>query len=67
MDQSGMKSTLMVVKWIQALRWQRQSNEIIEIEINEKMRKSGFDKQQIKDTFINVQTVLEKRTAEPDK
>ena len=45
MNQSGMKSTLVVVEWIQALRWQRQSDEIIEIKINEKMKKSDFNKQ----------------------
>ena len=59
-----MKFTLAVVKWIQALKQQRQSDEAIEIEINEKMRKNDFDEQQIKDTFINAQIILKKRTAE---
>ena len=54
MDQSKMKSILMIVEQIQALRQQRQSDEIIKIEINKKMRKNGFNKQQIKDTFINA-------------
>ena len=49
-----MKSTLTVVEQIQALRQQGQSDEVIKIEINEKMKKSGFNKQQIKDTFINT-------------
>ena len=40
-----MKSTLAVVEQIWALRWQGQSDEVIEIEINEKMKKSNFDKQ----------------------
>ena len=54
MNQSRMKSTLAVVEQIQALRWQRQSNEVIEMKINEKMKKNGFDEQQIKDIFINA-------------
>ena len=54
MNQSGMKSTLAVVEWIWALRQQRQSNEAIKIKINKEMRKNDFDKQQIKNTFINV-------------
>ena len=54
MDQSGMKSTLVVVEWIWALRWQGQSDEAIKIKINKKMRKSDFDEQQIKNTFINI-------------
>ena len=49
-----MKSTLMVVKWIQALRQQGQLNKIIKIEINEEMRKSDFNEQQIKNVFINA-------------
>ena len=49
-----MKSTLAVVEQIQALRQQRQSDKVIKIEINKKMRKSDFNKQQIKDTFINT-------------
>ena len=61
-----MKSTLVVVKQIQALRWQGQSDKVIKIEINEKMRKSNFNEQQIKDTFIDAYTVLEKETAESD-
>ena len=56
-----MKSTLVVVEWIQVLRQQRQSDKIIEIEINEKMRKSDFNEQQIKNMFINAQTVLKKK------
>ena len=39
-----MKSTLAVVEQIQALRWQEQSNKVIKIEINEEIRKSGFNK-----------------------
>ena len=62
-----MKSTLAVVKQIQALRQQRQLNEAIEIEINEEMRKSDFDEQQIKNMFINAQIILKKETAESDK
>ena len=67
MNQSGMKSTLAVVEWIWALRWQGQSDKAIEVEISEEMRKSGFNKQQIKDVFIDAQTVLKKETAEPDR
>ena len=67
MDQSRMKSTLTVVEQIQALRQQRQSDKVIEIEINEEMRKSGFNEQQIKDTFINAQIILKKEIAESDK
>ena len=62
-----MKSTLAVVEWIWALRQQGQSDEAIEIEINEEIRKNGFNEQQIKDTFINAQIILEKGTAEPDR
>ena len=62
-----MKSTLMIVEQIQTLRWQRQSDEIIQIEINEEMRKSDFNKQQIKDVFIDAQIILKKETAESDK
>ena len=40
-----MKSTLMVVEWIWALRQQGQSDKAIEIEINKEMRKSDFDEQ----------------------
>ena len=40
-----MKSTLAVVKYIQALRQQKQLNKVIKIEINGKMRKSGFNEQ----------------------
>ena len=54
MDQSRMKSTLMVVEQIQALRQQRQSDKVIEIEINEEIRKNDFNEQQIKNMFINV-------------
>ena len=54
MNQSGMKSTLAVVEQIWALKQQRQSDKAIEIKINEKMRKSNFNKQQIKNTFINA-------------
>ena len=54
MNQSRMKSTLAVVKWIQALRWQRQSDEIIKIKINKEMRKSNFNEQQIIDISINA-------------
>ena len=57
----------MVVEWIQALKWQRQSNEAIEIEINKEMRKNNFNEQQIKNVFINAQIILKKRTAESDK
>ena len=62
-----MKFTLMVVERIWALRWQGQSDEVIEIEINEEMRKNGFDEQQIKNMFINAQIILEKGTAESDR
>ena len=31
------------------------------------MKKSGFNEQQIKDTFINTQIVLEKKTTESNK
>ena len=31
------------------------------------MRKNNFNKQQIKNVFINTQTVLKKETAESDK
>ena len=55
-----MKSTLMIVEQIWALRWQRQSDEIIKIEINKEMKKNDFDEQQIKNVFINAQTVLKK-------
>ena len=54
MDQSEIKSTMAVVEWIQALKWQRQLNEVIKIEISKEMRKSDFNEQQIKDVFINV-------------
>ena len=54
MNQSGMKSTLAVVEQIQALRWQRQSDKVIKIEINKEMRKNDFNKQQIKNVFINA-------------
>ena len=67
MDQSRMKSTLAVVEQIWALRQQGQSDEVIEIKINEKMKKNGFNEQQIKDVFINAQTVLKKETAESDR
>ena len=67
MDQSRMKSILAVVEWIWALRQQGQSDEAIEIEINEEMRKSDFNEQQIKNVFINAQTVLEKGIAESDR
>ena len=56
-----MKSILTVVEWIQALRQQRQSDEIIEIKINKKIKKSNFNEQQIKDTFINAQIILKKK------
>ena len=49
-----MKSTLVIVEWIQALRQQKQSDKTIEIEINKKMKKSDFNEQQIKNTFINA-------------
>ena len=49
-----MKFTLAVVEQIQAFKWQRQLNKVIKIEINEEIRKSDFNKQQIKDTFINA-------------
>ena len=49
-----MKSTLMIVEQIQALKQQRQSNKAIKIEINKKMKKSNFNEQQIKNIFINV-------------
>ena len=39
---------------IQTFRWQRQLNKVIKIEINKKMKKNGFDEQQIKNVFINV-------------
>ena len=67
MNQNRMKSTLAVVEQIQALRQQRQSDKIIEIEINEKIRKSDFNEQQIKDTFIDAQIILKKETAESDR
>ena len=67
MNQSRMKSILAVMEWIWALRQQEQSDEAIEIEINKKMRKSDFDKQQIKNMFINAQTVLKKRIIELNK
>ena len=51
----------MIVEQIQALRQQRQSDEIIKIKINEKMRKNDFNEQQIKNAFINTQTVLKKK------
>ena len=54
MNQSGMKFTLVVVEWIQALRWQRQSDKAIKMKINKEMRKNDFNKQQIKNIFINV-------------
>ena len=57
----------MIVKQIQALRQQKQSDEIIKIKINKKMKKNDFNEQQIKDMFINTQTVLKKKTAEPNK
>ena len=62
-----MKFTLAVVEWIQVLKQQRQSDEAIEIEINKEMRKNDFNEQQIKNMFINAQTVLKKRTAESDR
>ena len=62
-----MKSTLMVMEWIQALRQQGQSDEAIKIEINEEMRKNDFNEQQIKDVFINAQIILKKETAELNK
>ena len=43
MNQSEMKSTLMVVEWIQALKWQRQSDEVIKIKINKEMKKNDFN------------------------
>ena len=42
------------MEWIWAFRQQGQSNETIKIEINEKMRKSNFNEQQIKNVFIDV-------------
>ena len=57
----------MVVEQIQALRWQRESDEAIRIEINEELRESDFDEQQIEKVFINAQTVLKKETAESGK
>ena len=44
MNQSGMKFILMVVKWIQTLKQQKQLNEIIKMRINEKIKKSDFNK-----------------------
>ena len=44
----------MIVEWIQALRWQEKSDEVIRIEINKKMRKNNFNKQQIEKMFINA-------------
>ena len=52
-----MKSTLMVVEQIWALRWQRQLNKAIKIEISKEMRKNDFNEQQIKDTFIDTQII----------
>ena len=49
-----MKSTLAEVEQIWSLRWQEQSDKTIEIKINEKMKKSGFNKQHIKNVFINI-------------
>ena len=57
----------MVVEWIQALRWQRKSDEAIKIEINEKSKESNFNKQQIGEVFINAQTVLKKEITKSDK
>ena len=54
MNQSKMKSTLAVVEQIQALKQQRQSDKVIEIEINEEMRKNDFNEQQIKNAFIDI-------------
>ena len=54
MNQSGMKSILAVVEQIQALRQQEQSDEAIKIKINEEMKKSDFNEQQIKNKFINA-------------
>ena len=62
-----MKSTLMVVEQIWALRQQGQSDEVIKIKINEEMRKNDFNEQQIKNVFINAQIVLKKETAELNK
>ena len=67
MNQSRMESTLVVVEWIQALRWQRQSDKVIKIRINKEMKKSGFNEQQIKDIFIDAQIILKKETAKPDR
>ena len=49
-----MKFTLAVIEQIQAFKQQKQSDKIIEIEINKEIRKNDFNEQQIKDTFINV-------------
>ena len=60
MYQSEIKSTLAVVEWIWALRQQKQSDKVIEIEINKEIRKSDFNEQQIKDKFINTQVLKKK-------
>ena len=39
---------------IQAFRQQKQLNEIIKIKINKGMKKNDFNKQQIKNMFINI-------------
>ena len=62
-----MKSTLVVVEWIWALKWQGQSDKVIKIKINEKMRKNDFNEQQIKNIFIDAQIILKKETAESDR
>ena len=49
-----MKSTLAVMEQIQALRQQRQLDKIIKIKINKEIKKSDFNEQQIKNTFINI-------------
>ena len=67
MNQSRLKSTLIIVEQIQALRQQKKSNKVIKIEISKEIRKNNFNKQQIEEVFINTQTVLKKETAKSDR
>ena len=67
MNQSRMKFTLTVMKWIQTFRQQRQSDKVIKMKINKEIKKNDFDEQQIKNTFINTQIILKQEIAESDK
>ena len=49
-----MKFTLAVMEQIQALKQQKQLNEIIKIKINKEIKKNDFNEQQIKNIFINM-------------